>query len=102
MNASVVQPIAVTIEEAAKALSMSRRSICRMLDAGALPKVKILGSVRIPYTALLALMESPCRTDATGPLTGGSATRTTKVIELAKVLERHRARKQKSLSQSIA
>lgn len=51
-------PIAVTYTEAAHRLSVSKRTIGRMIAAGELTSVKIGGSKRIPVKALDQLLRS--------------------------------------------
>jgi excisionase family DNA binding protein len=46
-----------TVREAARYLKLSKPSIYKLIDTGALPSVKILKNRRIPWAALKALAE---------------------------------------------
>ena len=46
------QPLLMTLDQAAEALSLSRSSIQRLINSGMLPSVKFGGSRRIPTTAV--------------------------------------------------
>jgi len=54
--ASVMQILLVDKRTAAEALSVSIRSVERMIAEKSLPAVRVRGSVRIPVTALLSLV----------------------------------------------
>lgn len=45
----------LTVEEAAAVLSVSTRTVWRMIDDGRLPMIKIGKAVRLPESGLLAL-----------------------------------------------
>ena len=46
-------------DEVALLLSLSRRTIYRMIESGRLPAVKLGGSVRVPRLALLSAFGAP-------------------------------------------
>lgn len=46
------QPLLMTLDQTAEALSLSRSSIQRLIKSGMLPSVKVGGSRRIPTTAV--------------------------------------------------
>lgn len=46
------QPLLMTLDQTAEALSLSRSSIQRLINSGTLPSVKVGGSRRIPTTAV--------------------------------------------------
>jgi excisionase family DNA binding protein len=48
----------VSKKVAGEALSVSARTVSRMIDDGALPSVKIRGRVRIPVSALRSIAEA--------------------------------------------
>lgn len=54
MNASISeQPLLLSLEEAAKLLSVSRRTLERLISQGRFPKpVKIAGCTRVSFSAL--------------------------------------------------
>lgn len=88
-------PLLVTVEEAAAQLSISTRTVRRLIDSGELPVRRIRGAVRIPYSALQSFVNVPCPTEEKTPKSGGLVTRHRTVIELGKVLEQRHARKLK-------
>jgi len=62
MPETATQPkLLLTIEETATALSLSRRSIARLLAGGELRAVRIGGAVRIPIAEVLKLAERGTR-----------------------------------------
>lgn len=96
-----------TIEETARQLgNVSRRTVYRLLAAGVLPKVKVMGATRIPPGAVADWVErmtkeaqnqpcaapvawkeiEPCHTDVTTRLSGGLATPTQAAAELDALL----------------
>lgn len=89
-------PILVTFQTAAEQLSVSTRTIRRMVDSGSLPVVKIGASTRIPYQALIAYAEgNECRIDRKAARTGISAIQRPTGAGLGKVLELRLLRKQR-------
>ena len=57
-NETMVQEGLVTIETAMDFLDISRASLYRLIDQGALPTVKLIGARRIPRRALIDLAAS--------------------------------------------
>lgn len=97
-------PLLVTIEEAAAQLAVSTRTVRRLIESGKLPRRKIMGAVRIPYAALVAIAQepAPCLTEETTQTSGGSATRRQKVAEFESLLGRRHSRRQKPSKPSAA
>lgn len=58
---SSLEPLAVTVRQAAATLSVSDRTIRRMLDSGELVGVRIRGACRVQYASLkrLCRVEEP-------------------------------------------
>ncbi len=52
MFAATNRPLLWTIDEAARRLRVSSRTVRRMLNPGDLPKVRVRGAVRIPVQAV--------------------------------------------------
>lgn len=57
MQQQVISRFLLTVEEAARSLSLSRMSVYRLLQRQELPSVKIGGSRRISVAALQAYIE---------------------------------------------
>jgi excisionase family DNA binding protein len=57
MVSHAAQRFLLTVEETARYLSLSRMSVYRLIQAGALPSVKIGGSRRVSVRALEAYVE---------------------------------------------
>ena len=97
-------PLLLTYGAAGAKLSLSARTIRRLVDAGDLPVVRIGGAVRIAQADLEAYISGnrKCRTDAQIPINGGSPTRRQVVVEFANLLEQRLRPKQKPLRQKGA
>jgi excisionase family DNA binding protein len=48
----------LTINEAAALVRLSRKTICRLIDSGEIPAIKVSGSIRIPVAWRDALMRA--------------------------------------------
>ncbi|ODU02201.1 MAG: hypothetical protein ABS79_00740 [Planctomycetes bacterium SCN 63-9] len=57
-NEAIVQDGLVTIEAAMEFLDISRASLYRLINDGALPTVKLIGARRIPRRSLIDLAAS--------------------------------------------
>ncbi|MBK1633765.1 hypothetical protein CKO31_24100 [Thiohalocapsa halophila] len=112
-GAAMTEPLALTLEAAAEALSVSPRTVRRLLDAGELGRVKIGRAVRVSAASVRAYVErqtqvdkaavgantagvrlpgggqvetGACRTGAKTARSGGPATSTTAAAELDALL----------------
>jgi excisionase family DNA binding protein len=54
---TMIEPLLVRVEEAARILSLSRSTIYEMMDSGELPSVRWGAARRIPMAALRAWVE---------------------------------------------
>lgn len=89
-------PLAVTVGEGARMLSISESAMWREIKAGHCPVVKFGRSTRIPYSWLAARVgEAACRTVKTEAPTGTSLSRGPTVVELGNLLARRHAKKQR-------
>lgn len=107
---SAVEPLALTLDAAAKALSISPRTVRRLLDAGELTPVRIGRALRVSSASVRDFVErsedapgtstrrailpgsqhsggAKCRTSGSGAHTGGSITPIRRGTELDALLE---------------
>ena len=76
-----MEPLLITIDNAADILAVSSRTVRRMLERGELPSVRIGRSIRIPYESLKSWITQSTRqlmppTSAHQVYRGGSGTKT--------------------------
>ena len=55
----VPEPAVATVAEASAHLQVSPSTVRRLLDSGALPKIKIRKAVRIPWSDIHSLAKAP-------------------------------------------
>lgn len=94
-------PLLATFEEAAEVLSVSARTVRRMVDARELPYIRVRGAVRVPYDGLRAWIaknaRSECPTVETTAPIGGSVTRPQAARELESLLAPRTGKKPRHL-----
>jgi excisionase family DNA binding protein len=56
-TAEVALPTTLTVEQAARVASISRRHAYHLVNTGEIPSVRLGGAIRIPTRRLLAMLE---------------------------------------------